>query len=388
MAGKAEKAVRRSAVARRALEIAAFIPVTIAGGVLIQTYLSGARNSDFRLFYEYIERARLGLPLYGPLAVAGRVWEHGPNLNPPHFYILVAPFTILPLSAAFVGWMMAGAAAILVAALVAQRDLRADWTPAAAAIILNNAALNSTVRTGQLSFLLALPVTLAWRAARHARWTSLGAWLGLAASVKPFLLIVLPYLLLRRLWSAVAATMLTICACVAIGTLVFGVDALRDWVGVLAHQARMDTHFHNASWMGFAARALPARWLPVSIFVAAAGVLVTVAVAYRAHSVDRAWLLMMIGALLWSPLGWIYYGWILMPPAVAWALEGRMPRLIWAGAMLWLWPPYTPALSEASAVVAGTAGSVYFWGLLFAWIGAAQGALAPTGREPLPPSFT
>ena len=369
---------------RRALEIAAFVPVTLAGGVLIQTFVSGARNSDFRLFYEYIERAGLDLPLYGPLTVAGRVWAHGPNLNPPHFYVLVAPFTILSLNAAFVGWMVAGAAAILGAAFVAQRDLRANWTPTAAVIILNNAALNSTVRTGQLSFLLALPVTLAWRAARHARWTSLGAWLGLAASVKPFLLIVLPYLVLRRLWRAVAVMVLTICGCVATGALVFGVEAVRDWVGVLAHQGRMDTHFHNASWVGFAARALPAHWRTVSILIAVVGVLVTVAVAYRTHSVNRAWLLMMIGALLWSPLGWIYYGWILMPPAVAWALEGRMPRLIWAGAMLWLWPPYTPSLSEASPFVAGTAGSVYFWGLLLAWVGAAQGALTEAAHaDPL-----
>jgi hypothetical protein len=96
-----------------------------------------------------------------------------------------------------------------------------------------------------------------------------------------------------------------------------------------------------------------------------------VLLAYRDRDLDRSWLLVMAGALLWSPLGWVYYGWFLMPPLAVMALSGRLTTgmRLWLG--LWLWPPFSLFLARSRAPIAATLGSVYFWGLLALWISTA-----------------
>ena len=376
--------VRRGAGwSRRLLDAVSLAQVSIAAGVVLDALLRGASGSDFEIFYEFLERASAGLPLYGPLTAAGRAWLQGPNLNPPHFYVVVAPFALLSAKGAYVAWIACGALAAGYAAAVSLRALRARWTPAAAALVLSNAAFNTTVRMGQLSALLAVPVTIAWRAARESRWVLAGVSIGAAASVKPFLLICIPYLLLkgkiRATWAACAAA----AACTLTGALVFGPDAIRDWVGVLAHQPRMETHFFNAAFRGIVARSLPGDWLPVASIASVIGVAVTVWRAVRTRDMDLAWLLLMTGALLWSPLGWVYYGWLLMPPAAALILRGALPRAVWIGALLWCCPAYDAKMTAMAPFIAGTVGSIYGWGLLIAWGGCVfQGGSVTTTGAP------
>ena len=53
-------------------------------------------------------------------------------------------------------------------------------------------------RTAQITFYVMAPVCAAWLAHRRGESTRAGLWLGLAAAMKPFLLIFLPYFLVRR----------------------------------------------------------------------------------------------------------------------------------------------------------------------------------------------
>jgi Glycosyltransferase family 87 len=338
--------------------------------------LRGGVHADFALFYETIERARLGLPLYGPLATAGRVWLAGPNYNPPHFYLLVMPFAFLPFAGAFIAWTLAGLLAGTYAAGRIARALHLQWSRdgllLSGGLVLANATLASTVLAGQLSLILALPACLAWLAAREGRWTRAGIWIGLAASVKPFLLIVAPYLLLKRQWRALAAMGAAGFSAVLLGIVIFGSAAFRGWLGVL-DSPRMDQHVHNASFAGAAARTLGSQGLAAASVIGGVGLLLTVAAAVRSKDVDRSWLLLMAGALLWSPLGWIYYGWLLMPPMIGLALRRRLPALMWAWALLWLWPPYAPPVAAGQPLAEMTVGSIYFWGLLLLWMGALRG---------------
>ena len=99
----------------------------------------------------------------------------------------------------------------------------------AAAVLLNSAALSSTLWFGQISLILAVPVTLAWRARRLDRFREAAMWMGVAASVKPFLLIVFPYLLLERQWRAVLWGGLAWATSFAVGVAVFGPAALAQW---------------------------------------------------------------------------------------------------------------------------------------------------------------
>ena len=96
-----------------------------------------------------------------------------------------------------------------------------------------------------------LPFTLAWRAWREGRWRSAGAWLGLCASANIFLLLFLPWLILRRHWSRGPRSFVAVfLATVLIAATVFGVGAYRLWFATLS-----DVFWWwmpmNASWQGF-----------------------------------------------------------------------------------------------------------------------------------------
>lgn len=364
--------------------------LVIAAVLLRGVFDQGGSSADFRLFYETVERARSGLPMYGPLVSAERTWMPGPNYNPPHFYLFVAPFALFPFSAAFVSWTLAGlAAGLFLARRTAQAlnvTLRPEGVLLVGGLVLANASLAGTLRVGQLSFFLAVPVTLAWIEGRHGRWIKAGAWLGLAASLKPFLLVFGPYLVLRGKWRGALAMAAAGAAALAVGAAAFGTDAFHDWIAAFG-SPRMDPHFFNSSFGGFVGRTTGEEWIPAGQAAAAVALGATILTAVRSTDLDHAWLLLLSGSLLWSPLGWIYYGWLLMPPALALGVKARLPPLIWAWVLLWLWPPYTPRLSSGPPIVASTLGSIYFWGLLLMWIGlmtmrpsAASALPAPDGQ--------
>src|SRR5262249_7437088 len=128
------------------------------------------------------------------------------NLNLPHTNLFFLPLAFLSPHQGLVIW---GVASLVVFAWSTWASLRAlrwrlpvvgwlafvvyllAWGPAAAFSL-----------TLQLSFLLMGPVTAAWLAARHGSSTAAGAWLGLAAAAKPFLLLVVVFVALRREWRA------------------------------------------------------------------------------------------------------------------------------------------------------------------------------------------
>ena len=114
--------------------------------------------------------------------------------------------------------------------------------------------MSAAVVTGHLSFFLMLVITLAWRDARAGRWSHAGAWLGLGMSVKPFLLIFVPYLALKRRWRALAAMGLAVGTAFMVGLLVFGPTNHRSWLRVLSLAESWAWLPMNASLFGFMSR--------------------------------------------------------------------------------------------------------------------------------------
>ncbi len=245
-----------------------------------------------------------GLPMFGAPKFTESV-----NFNPPQFHLLVLPFASLDLWTGLLLWHALTVVAGVLCAVVVIRALRPGWSPMVAAltaaVILNSAALSSTLWFGQMSVLLAVPVTLAWRAMREGRWTQVGAWMGLAASLKPFLLIVFPYLVLTRQWRAIAWGGVVWATSFVVGAVVFGPDALLQWF----EAARWPTwlaHFHNASFQAYVSRVMWEWPGPIVASVGSGvGILATVWLAFK-RDVDAAWAVLMAGAILWAPLGWVY----------------------------------------------------------------------------------
>jgi hypothetical protein len=336
------------------------------------------------------------------------------NLNPPHFHLLLLPLALLPMGWALGVWLLVNAAGGYYALRRIVREARLTLTPRQRQRVVLGAlgfvGTSSALLTGHMSFLLFWVVTLAWHAARHGRWTVAGVWLGLGLSVKPFLIFLVPYFLWRRQWRGLAAMAFTVLLCAAAGYVVFGPDNHRSWRHMLELAGDWAWLPMNASLMALVSRTFTdnpmftplatlsppqarAIWLLVGIPVG----LLTYAAAFRDGSprgLDRAFALLLLGALLLSPLGWTYYFWLpLGPMAVLLAGWGRGEAD---------YPPWTRRLLKYSLYglmyplacigyfqpyVVGTVliSSLYFWGVLMVWLALLIDGLRP---HPLPVART
>jgi glycosyl transferase family 87 len=251
------------------------------------------------------------------------------------------------------------------------------WGPAAAFSL-----------TFQLSFLLMAPVTAAWLAARAGRSTAAGAWLGLAATAKPFLLLVVAFLAIRRDRRALQAFAVVSLAFVLAGAVVFGPGAYRDWLLQLRH-VTWGGHYMNASLGGLLERLLGRgayagfgahAWLKGGLLAAGSAVMITLTLRHTARmanhaaGIDRAWGALLLASILLSPLGWVYYVWIALWPVAAaigrarpW--RGVSPRDGWLvpGLLGWLWFRRMASWGQPHVLATVAFASMYFWALLALW---------------------
>src|SRR5262249_50550129 len=125
------------------------------------------------------------------------------------------------------------------------------------------------------------------------------------------------------------------------GVLVCGVDNTRGWIAAIAAAPSWTWAIHNGSISAIFAKALyiyPVTIAPdvghVALPATLASLLVLgvgVIVISRTTSRDRALLVMTLTSLLVSPLGWNYYGWMLLGPlAACWSDR----RVRWATILL------------------------------------------------------
>ncbi len=324
------------------------------------------------------------------------------NLNPPHFHLPLLPLALLPPLAALAIWGGASVLALALSLRLAGREAGITLTPTGRRLatlgVLAFAGMGAVTVTGQMSFLLLLPVTLAWMAARRGRWTAAGIVLGATMSVKPFLGIFLPYLLLRRQLRSAVAACVTAALGFAAGLAVFGVERHRMWLKALG-EVDWAWVSMNASARGFLERTLdtslyftpllqaPGAIRPLWLLLVAVLGGVTLAVAARDRTpdaADRAFALVLLGALLVSPLGWLYYLWLPLGPLLLLAARRWRERAASSGgetgpAARWrtglalaalpgLFVPVPAAtVFQPAAWATLFPGSAYFLATLFLW---------------------
>ena len=199
--------------------------------------------------------------------------------------------------------------------------------------------------------------------------------LGVLASIKPFLLLLLPWLALRREWRAVSACVVTMLVAIGAGLAIFGLQPYVDWWhGVRASEGWAWGQL-NASLAALTSRAFSTTpyWAPLSTALPAwtiwlilvVAVLVITAQQIGTISLDRGWPLLIATALLVNPLGWIYYLWWLIP-----LLIGRPIGLACiVGFALLTIAPWTLFTGQPSVLLTVTLASSYVWGLLCVWGG-------------------
>ena len=388
---------------RDALVVIALVVICAAAFVLdtllMRAMTERLQMNDFGKFY-YSTRAFLdGRDMYAPSPATNLRFENTPdlqylNMNPPHFHLLVLPLSTLEPRYAVAVWMAVSVFALIVSLLLIAREIPIKWNSvrvmAAVCGVLAFAGTQAFFLTGQISMLLMLAMTLCWRDARRGRWGAAGVWLGVCSSVKPFVLIFLPYLLATRRFRAAGVALVTAASCFAIGVLVFGVQNSLSWYRALSQSGDWAWAEMNASAFGFFRRvfdtqpiAPPVLVKPqlVKLWMAAAGViggvtLVVAATDKSSSAVDRAFAMLLIAALLISPLGWIYYMTVVAGPVAAVVFEPRPHgRHGWlsigigtVAAVGLLWPHPLLGAFQPSRWATLVFTSAYFWAALAAWM--------------------
>ncbi len=381
-------------------------------GIAARREITGANYSDFGRLYFSTRQFTHGASMYAPVPASYRAPALADrqqlDLNPPHLHVVLLPLAWLSEGRALAVWSAASVAVLLWSAFAVASELGLSPGPvgliwAAIAVACSVPALSWLI-TGQVSLLLLGPLTAAWRAARRGRWAPAGAWMGLCWSVKPFLALFGLYFLVARRWRAAAWGTAVSLAAFALGIATFGWHAQVDWIASLNRIVVSSSNpvmwfgdSRNASLLALLSRTLggAGAFAPASVeprAIRPLWMLFSLAIAFatwrgvrRSQSVDRDWLLVMLAALLISPLAWTYYGWWLFGPAVAAWRTARPARpslravaLVAALAGGWLpWPMVEAGQPSSWATVLW--GSTYTWSLIVVWGAFVAGSTSSRG---------
>ena len=350
---------------------------------------------DFGIFYASVRNAVDGKGLYAPLPPRrlSRHYTGQLNLNLPHTNLFFLPLAFLSPRQGLAVWAIAS---LLVFAWSTWASLRAlrwrlplvgwialvvyllAWGPAAAFSL-----------TLQLSFLLMGPVTASWLAAREGRSVAAGAWLGLAASAKPFLLLVVVYLALRRDARALRAFAVVSLLFVLAGLRRLRPAVVRGLADAVAARG-WASHYMNASLGGMVERLFGHPYYATCRrrrLGAVHPVADRVGRDCRDHpqgrrapcrdrrpGEDHAWAVVLLASILLSPLGWVYYLWIALWPVAAtighqqpWRQPSARDWWLVPGLCGWLWYRRMAAWGQPSPLATAVFASMYFWALLSLW---------------------
>jgi hypothetical protein len=381
--------------ARRAAALPALAALTVlaaAYDALLVRIMWEAHMNDFGKFYYATRYLLAGGDGYAPspatlVKVSATEARQFLDMNPPHFHLLLVPLASLQPAVALGLWFAASLASLALAVRVVVNELSlgpcdtrcAAWLGLAAATFVGT---GTVCVTGQLVWLLMWPVALFWREYRRRRWATAGLLLGLLLSVKPFLVPVLALFVPGGRRRGLLACAAAGAACYAAGLAAFGLESHLAWLRALG-AADWSWPVMNASMLSVLSRALSPHpmlahaanrpelagpfWLAASGLVLGA---TFVQLWLTRPSADHAVLLLLSSSLLVSPLGWVYYGWFLLPPLAALWRSGFRSRQGWLLApavVASFWPLAATRLGQPSPWATLVFGSVYAWGLLAFW---------------------
>lgn len=290
--------------------------------------------------------------------------------NVPHIILLFAPFAGLSRGVGLVIWMALSYAALAIALRLVRRELALHPSRpvlvTALALIAAALPMVDVIVNGNMIWLLLLPFTIAWIAARRGRLILSGAVIGVLMTAKPFLAVFLVLFAMRQQWRGAAGAVTAAVLTLALSLLLTGVDAWAAWMEAVDRISWYDVRF-NASFFGMFARV----WRPEAVAWAAGAAVLGTATAIRIWrtpaDADRDWLVVLLGSLLMAPLGWRYYLCFALGPLLALSSRGALTR---GGAIAALGLAWCPAIAwtTRNPAIQITLGSLPFWFVLGGWV--------------------
>jgi alpha-1,2-mannosyltransferase len=337
-------------------------------------------HADFDTFWRSAEALWEGRDVYE----AGARLE---NLNPPFWTVLISPLGLLePLTAyrTFVLITLAVCVGYL-AWMADELRLRGWWAVVGAAMLVLSSPLLATLALGQIYAVLALGLVAAWGAERRGMPLASGIALGLVVAIKPSLVPILLWPLVRRRWRALVAALASASAATLIGVIVVGPGATLDWLRLLFDEP-LDPYWDNASLPAAAARLFTENefvrpiatlpWMVPGAYLLGIGVVILTAVRVRHGSEAGLWALV-AASLLASPIAWHNYLVLLGPGVLLLLARGWVAPGFLLLALQTI-PPRWPLLwRDEDGVVASLALTLYLYILIAHWL-----ALLAAGREP------
>jgi hypothetical protein len=263
------------------------------------------------------------------------------DLAAPHFLLLFLVVAHLGFQASLLVWAIASTLGAAITYWIVARELGEPTNKMvfyAVPIVLLSDLLGTVVISAQITFLVLPLVAQTWVWVRHERWLSAALVLGLLIAVKPFFLLLLPWMAWRGTWRVVPAALASFSLVVALGLLVFGRATYETWIATLAgadwYWLPMNASLRgpfaraltdNPAYLHFAdAPVLAALLWRIAFVVLATLVLGLAALDKREGGRDRTMALLLVSAIFLSPLGWTYYLWWTLPPLAA--VLKRNPR--------------------------------------------------------------
>ena len=316
--------------------------LAIAGAVY--AFKASAKMPDFEVYWRAGYRAARAEPLYPPDD------GHYQLKYLPAFAMLAIPLAWFPLDVAKGLWfaLSVGALGAFVAlslALLPDRRKRA-WVLATLVVLAMAKFYGHELVLGQVNLVLGAMIVAAVRLLQARRELPAGLLLALAAIVKPYAVIFLPWLAGIGYWRASIAAGAALAAAMVLPTTVYGVSGALSlhadwWRTVAVSTAPNLLNADNVSLAAMFAKWLGAGEISAWLTIVASAVLLGAAVDVirRRHGVKgpeglEAALLLTLMPLL-SPQGWDYV-FLLATPAVAFVInyEDRLPGIVRVAAVV------------------------------------------------------
>lgn len=295
-----------------------------------------SKMPDFAVYWTAATRARQAEPLYRPED------GHYQFKYLPAFAVLTLPLAAVSLETAKAIWFVVSVALLgLLLALSVRllpEERKRPWLLVALTLVIMAKFYGHELVLGQMNLLFTVIVLCACLAAVNGRETTTGAVTALAIVIKPYAIILLPWLAGRRRIASLAAALVGLAIIIALPCIVYSVNETiqlhRNWLTtVTSSTAATLTNADNVSIAG-----MWAKWIgagPVATVLSAvtsAGALVLAALVFvrrtrvaAPEALECAVLLTLIPLL--SPQGWDYV-FLTSTPAVMLLVnyDERLPR--------------------------------------------------------------
>jgi hypothetical protein len=320
---------------------AALACALIAFGVWLFIAKASHRMPDFEVYWRAGARAAAAAPLYRPS-------DNDYQLKYfPAFAVAAIPLGLMPLAAAKAVWFTLSALS-LVALMPVSVALLADrrkpmWVLIAVLLVALGKYYAEDLVLGQINTLVALVASLAILALNRGREAVAGLLVAFAIVLKPYALILAPWIAARRRWRSIAAMTLGLVIAGALPMMFYGVDGTvalyRDWWrtvttttdGTLLHTDNVSLASLWAKRLGIGSTASTlATFSSVTLLIAAVFTFLRRNDGIARPDGLEAGLLLAITPLI-SPQGWDYVL-VLATMAVLYVVNDfdRLPRVVQA----------------------------------------------------------